>query len=282
MEIGIFGGRFTPLHNGHVGAILRAAEEVDILFVVLSYADSDPIKGEVRLKWMNAIFSQYENIRILFIKRNKILETVEEWIEDSKNIRSAISKTFSNEPHDVYYDIKNNYFHPTFKRVQDLIVSKVFVGSNDHDDMFKICYPEAKVIVLDPLRSDITISGTEIRKNIYTYWEYLPKFVRKDYSKMVVVKNDKLRNQLTDRFSTVKVENIREMYENIYGEAVIFQPEVYAVILAKERIACDEASYNANRVYFTPSAYGFTSPDLVLDVSVTLDEAIEQVKNLIK
>ena len=49
--------------------------------------------------------------------------------------------------------------------------------------MFKICYPEAKIVVLDPLRSDITISGTEIRNNIYSHWEYLPKFVRKDYAK---------------------------------------------------------------------------------------------------
>jgi HTH-type transcriptional regulator, transcriptional repressor of NAD biosynthesis genes len=148
--------------------------------------------------------------------------------------------------------------------------------------MFKICYPEAEVVVLDPLRRDIDISGTEIRQNIYKYWEYLPKFVRKDYAKQVIVLDDKLRNQLTDRFSTVKVEDIRKRYEGIYGPRVVFQPDISSVISAKERIACDEASYNANKVYFVPKAYGFKPPYLVLKSDISLDDAIEQVKNLIK
>lgn len=268
--IGIFGGRFTPLHNGHVGAILRAAEHVDNLYVILSYAKSDPIPGEIRLRWMNAVFAPYPNIEIIDVERKKILETVEEWIEDSVNIRERITATILNIS-SFYSDPKSN-----------VKINKVFVGSNDHDDMFKICYPEAEIVVLDPLRSDITISGTEIRQNIFKHWEYLPKFVRKDYAKMVVVEDDKLRNQLTDRFSTVKVANIRSIYEDIYGKTVVLQKQINSVIVAKERVECDEAAYNANRVYFTPNVYVFTKPDLVLHTDISLDEAIEQVKNLIK
>lgn len=262
MQIGIFGGRFTPLHNGHVGAILRAAEHVEKLYVILSYSDNDPIKGNIRLKWMNAIFSQYPNIKILDIKRDKILQTVEEWIEDSLNIRKAILN-------DDNLNVK---------------VDKVFVGSNDHDDMFKICYPVAEIVVLDPLRSDITISGTEIRCNIFSHWEYLPKFVRKDYAKIVVVSDDKLRHQLTDRFSTVKVEDIHKIYLKIYGEDVIKQESINKIINAKYLVACDEAAYNANRVYFVPFSwirYNETeqrSKYLSLINSETLDDAIELVK----
>ena len=269
MKIGIFGGRFTPLHNGHVGAILRAAEEVETLYVVLSYAVSDPIPGEIRLRWMNSVFSPYSNIVIIDVERKKILETVDEWIEDSINIRSRIASHLDVSSSDI-------------DSARNTKVDRVFVGSNDHDDMFKICYPEAEIVVLDPLRSDITISGTEIRKSIYRHWEYLPKFVRKDYAKQVVVTNDNLRNQLTDRFSTVKVNNIRKMYTDTYGHKVCYQPYIASVISAKELIACDEASYNANRIYFTPHAYGFAQPDLILNIDVSLDDAIESVKNLIK
>lgn len=275
--IGIFGGRFTPLHNGHVGAILRAAEHVDTLYVVLSYANSDPIKGSTRLKWMNAVFSVYKNIVVIDVERQKILETVGEWLDDAYNIRTKITAHM--------FDISSIYRNTA----DNIKINKVFVGSNDHDDMFKICYPEAEIVILDPLRSDITISGTEIRTNIYRHWEYIPKFVRKDYAKMVSVLDDRLRNQLTDRFSTVKVENVYDAYVDIYGETVVkYDKGISNIIMAKYLLLCDEAAYNANRVYFTPAIYTpegsdvIISPKLFIGANAPLDEAIELVKNLIK
>ena len=40
--------------------------------------------------------------------------------------------------------------------------------------------------------------------------------------KIVVVFDDRLRNQLTDRFSTVKVEDVFSTYVSIYGREVVF------------------------------------------------------------
>ena len=45
----------------------------------------------------------------------------------------------------------------------------------------------------------------------------------------------------------------------------------------------DEAAYNANRVYFVPPYWRTTSlVSLILDTEVSLDDAIEQVKEIIK
>ena len=56
MSIGIFLVEDLLHYTMVVGAILRAAEQVDKLFVILSYADNDPIEGSIRLRWMKAVF----------------------------------------------------------------------------------------------------------------------------------------------------------------------------------------------------------------------------------
>lgn len=260
--IGIFGGRFTPLHNGHVGAILRASEQVDRLYVVLSYADNDPIHVDSRYKWMKGVFHPYDNIFIVKVERKKILSTKEEWLEDSNNIRNRISSMND----------------------QDILINKVFVGSDDHKDMFQYCYPEAEYIILDALRSDIHISGTEIRSNVFKYWEYLPKLVRKDYSKGIHVSDKKLLNQLTDRFNTVKAKNPWDDLYHIYGSAMIRDIYIQSIITAQHLINVDNAKYDANKIYFTdrvlsPSNEGKELYDLK---SKNLDDAIEEVKNIIE
>ncbi len=68
--IALFGGSFDPPHLGHKAVVDAILSTLDVDEVVVMPAYLNPFKskvyasGELRLKWLQAIFSSYENVKV--------------------------------------------------------------------------------------------------------------------------------------------------------------------------------------------------------------------------
>lgn len=174
-RVGVITGKFAPLHTGQIYAITEASTQVDHLYVILSYDDKffDTLKNpeywrkhmskKKRLLWLKRTFQHFDHITIICIDETKIKtypEGVTEWCDNVKKLLlennvSSIDKWFSSEPE--YSSWINEYFG------------------------------EAEHVVIDQNRETFNISATEIRQNVYDYWEYLPSIVRKEFLLKVVL-----------------------------------------------------------------------------------------------
>ena len=167
--IGFIGGKFLPLHQGHVYAILEASNKVDELYVVLSSSkkrdrelcERDGIKyipAEVRLSWIGEFISDLENIKLVHVE-DDYWDANYDWEDGANMIKKAIGKP----------------------------IDYVFSSEKDYDKYFQKFYPNAKHIVIDDERKTVTISATKLRKNLYGNWDKLPNCVRSYFVKKIAI-----------------------------------------------------------------------------------------------
>lgn len=171
--VGMYGGKFIPLHNGHIYSILKAKSYVDILYVVVSYielrdlelckqAGLPNITYETRLKWLKQITKDDKNIRVIAVEdvplENNNLDYV--WGEGANRIKNEIPEE----------------------------ITHVFSSEHEYDKWFKINYPSAKHIILNSQRDMFDISATKIRtEGIYKHWDMIPKECQPFYIKKIAI-----------------------------------------------------------------------------------------------
>ena len=79
--VGMYGGKFLPLHAGHVYMITTAACMVDELYVVLSYSEIrdqklveegniKPLPYQLRLRWLSQIAKDMGNVKVISLDCN--------------------------------------------------------------------------------------------------------------------------------------------------------------------------------------------------------------------
>jgi len=79
MTVGFYGGKFLPLHLGHVYAIIQASTMVDELYVVLSHSENrdkelckntniDYIESRVRFRWLHQLVKDMEHVKVLAVE----------------------------------------------------------------------------------------------------------------------------------------------------------------------------------------------------------------------
>ncbi len=167
--VGFIGGKFLPFHQGHIYVILAASNQVDELYVVLSSSknrdkelcERDGIKyipAEVRLAWIGELIGDLDNIKLIHIEDDH-WDSDYDWEEGADLIKKAIGKP----------------------------IDFVFSSENSYDEFFKKYYPDSKHVVVDDKRKTVTISATEMRRNIYKNWDKLPNCVRSYFTKKVVI-----------------------------------------------------------------------------------------------
>ncbi len=167
--VGFMGGKFLPFHQGHVYGIIAASNQVDELYVVLSSSknrdkeicERDKIKyipADVRLSWIGENLNDLENIRIIHVEDDSWDEDYD-WEAGAKMIREKIGKP----------------------------IDFVFSSETSYGEYFQKYYPEAKHVVINEGRDVVSISATELRRDIYNNWDKLPLSVRPYFVKKVLV-----------------------------------------------------------------------------------------------
>lgn len=228
-KVGMYGGSFNPLHLGHVDCIIRAANQCEELFVVISAATRrKEIDVRIRYRWIYSLTKHIGNVRILTLEDNaesKAAYSEEEALEDCKKVRRMIGK-----PIDV-----------------------VFCGSDyDENSFWNKGYPGSRFVVFE--RNGI--SSTEIRKNPYAHWDWLPDVVKAYYTKKVLLIGGEstgkstLTINLANRFATNYIEEAGRDISMRSGDEMLMLPEDFTEILLSHKLNEIRAAEKSNKVLF--------------------------------
>ncbi len=238
---GFIGGKFLPLHQGHVYAITQAACMCDELYVILSHSKSrdrrlcagskiKDIPVEIRLRWLTQLARDMENVRVLAVEDEYDSDQSYNWEEGARQIRSAIGKR----------------------------IDVVFSSEPGYDPIFRRLYPEAEHVILDAGREQFPISATQIREDgPFRHWEFIPEWVRPFFVKKVVIAGTEscgkstLARYLAKIYNTSYVEEFgRTVCEELGGYEGIMTKELFPYIAYGHKMLEHEALKKANKVVF--------------------------------
>jgi HTH-type transcriptional regulator, transcriptional repressor of NAD biosynthesis genes len=240
MTVGFIGGKFLPLHLGHVYAIVRASTMVDELYVVLSHSERrdkelceqtkmESIPAQIRLRWLSQLTKDMPHVKVLSIEDDQGNEDYN-WEEGATRIKQAIGRP----------------------------IDFVFSSELDYQDIFTKLYPTATHILIDPDRRHVEISATKIREEgIFHHWSYLPDFVKPYFVKKVVIIGTEscgkstLTKNLAKIYNTSYVEEYgRTVCEDLGGCDGIIIEEDYLKIAYGHKMKEIEAVEKANKLVF--------------------------------
>ena len=228
-KVGMYGGSFNPLHLGHVDCIIQAANRCEKLYLVLSVGKNrNEIDYRVRYRWLYQLTKHIGNVHILVIEdsaETKQEYTTDYWQKDADWIKEQIGEK----------------------------IDVVFCGSDyDENSFWNVCYPESELCIFT--RNEI--SSTEIRKNPYQNWDWLPNIVRTYYNKKVLLIGGEstgkstLTINLANRFNTNHIDEAGRDISERSGTDLLMLSEDFTEILLQHKLNEMKAIEHSNKVLF--------------------------------
>lgn len=188
MKIGVFIGKFLPLHMGHLNAIIKASTMCDKLYVVISQ-NSDFMKQrcdewelpymplELVTMWMNKELELFrDHIEVVSVDETGVPSFPNGWARWSKLTRDAL----------IQAGVKQNGWADFASNPVDI---DYCFGSEEgyEENMKKYFNSDIEYRMIDIDRKQVPISATELVKNIYENWQFIPSSVRPHFVKKILV-----------------------------------------------------------------------------------------------
>ncbi|MCV9880170.1 multifunctional transcriptional regulator/nicotinamide-nucleotide adenylyltransferase/ribosylnicotinamide kinase NadR [Brenneria izbisi] len=243
-KIGVVFGKFYPLHTGHIYLIQRACSQVDELHVILGYDEPRD-----RLLFENSSMSQQPTVSD---RLRWLLQT----FKYQKNIRIHAFNEQGMEPYPHGWDIWSQGIQ-AFMRGKN--IEPNFVYTSEEQDAPQ--YREQlgiETVLIDPQRSFMSISGSQIRHDPFRYWEYIPTEVKPFFVRTVAILGGEssgkstLVNKLANIFNTTSAwEYGRDyVFSHLGGDEMALQYSDYDKIALGQAQYIDFAVKYANKVAF--------------------------------
>lgn len=192
---GLVIGKFMPPHKGHLELIKFAFRRCEKLIVAVCSRPEEPIAGKLRYQWMKEMFNDHKNITIAQIKKD---------LPQDREPSHLASRAWA------------RYLGKRFENIDVMFSSEIYgrwVGK----------YMGVDHVMFDLERKKIPVSATQIRRDPFKHWEYIPSVVKPYFVKKICIYGPEstgkstLAEQLAEHYKTVFVPEYARGYIERHG-----------------------------------------------------------------